>query len=293
MRLCAVSLAAAFLLPTNASAQSPAADIKYDSTLPLVLTSPPAPAELAQARTGTNGVPLPPQDRAATQAWQISLGGGALVAPEYPGADSYKASPVPAIDITYRNTIFLNSRNGLGAYAINNDRYTLGGSLFFRGGRDEDDSDRLRGMGDIDAAAQGRIFGRVAFGPVDLGATLTKDFGGSDGFTADVTLSSNFKIGERIRLTPGGFVSYGDDDFMETWFGVSGDQSSRSGLARYDAGGSIKSVGAFLRGSYQLTDNWSLASSIRLEYLTGDAADSPIVEQRVQPSFALTVNYRF
>lgn len=293
MRLCAVSLAAAVLLPTSVCAQSAAADIKFDGFSPLTPAATPAQVEMAQARTATNGVPLPPPSRASTQDWRISLGAGGIVAPEYPGADTYKVSPVPAIDVTYRNTVFLNSRNGLGAYAINNDRYTLGGSLFFRGGRDQDDSDRLRGLGNIDAAAQGRIFGRVAIGPVDLGATLTKDFGGSGGITADATVSSNFQIGERLKLTPGGFVTYGDDDFMQTWFGVSGEQSARSGLVRYDADASLKSVGLFVRGSYQLTERWSLASNIRLEYLTGDAADSPIVEQRVQPSFALTVNYRF
>jgi MipA family protein len=293
MRLCAVSLAAAFLLPTNASAQSPATDIKYDS--PLSLT-PPATASqgtLAQTQTGTNGVPLATPDRKSTETWQISLGAGGIVAPEYPGAKSYKVSPVPAVDITYANTIFLNSRNGLGAYVLNNGRYTLGGSLFFRGGRDEDDDDRLRGLGDIDTAAQVRIFGSVPIGPVDLGAVLARDLGGSDGITADVTLSSTFRIGDRIRLTPGGFVTYGDDDYMQTWFGITSDQSARSRFARYDAEGGIKSVGAFVRGSYQLTDHWSIASSLRFEYLTGDAADSPIVERRAQPSFALTISYRF
>lgn len=293
MRFRAVSLAVAFLLPTSAYAQSPSGDVKYDGALPLTLPATHSQIDLAQARTGANGTPPAAPARAAASDWQISLGVGGLVRPEYPGAKSYEVTPVPAIDITYRNTVFLNSRNGLGAYAINNDRYTLGGSVFFSGGRDQDDSDRLRGLGNIDAAAQGRIFGRVAIGPVDLGATVAKDFGGSDGITADVTLSSNFKIGERLKLTPGGFVTYGNDDYMQTWFGVSSDQSARSRLARYDADAGIKSVGAFVRGSYQLTDHWSLASSIRLEYLTGDAADSPIVERRAQPSFALTISYRF
>ncbi len=253
----------------------------------------PRPAPPGTSTVGAGAAASPaPQSGKATSDWSITLGGGGAVRPVYPGSKDVEFTPVPVVSIVYKDLVFLGS-DGLGVNAYKNEWLTLGASVFFRGGRDEDDADRLRGMGDIDFAVQGRLFAKVKAGPVNLGATLARDFGGSDGFTADLTASSTFKLSDSIRLTPGITTTIGDDNYMETWFGVSPLQAQRSGLSTHDAGAGIRSVGAFLAANYRLTEHWSINSAVRLDYLVGDAADSPITERRAQPTFMLTGSYRF
>lgn len=225
--------------------------------------------------------------------WLVRLGVGFAVGPEYPGAQDYRVSPVPDVSISWRDTIFLDTGQGLGVNVINTPTIRLGAAVWMRGGRDEDDGDRLRGLGDIDTAVQARIFSRVTLGPVDLGATLARDFGGSDGFTVNLNLSSTFRITERLRITPGIGTMIADNRYMQTWFGVSPVQSARSGLAAFDAGAGFVSVGASLRAAYSLTEHWTLAAAVRVEHLVGDAADSPITERRTAPGAMFLVNYRF
>jgi outer membrane scaffolding protein for murein synthesis (MipA/OmpV family) len=70
--------------------------------------------------------------------------------PEYEGSDDYGFKGFPLIDISWRDTIFLNARKGLGAYLWNRNDVKFGGSIGYNFGRDEDDSNDLDGLGDID-----------------------------------------------------------------------------------------------------------------------------------------------
>jgi len=45
--------------------------------------------------------------------------------------------------------------------------------------------------------------------------------------------------------------------------------------------------------NYQFDQNWGLSGRISIGRLQGDAADSPITEQRSQSSAALFATYRF
>lgn len=260
--------------------------IARPSALALLLLLAPSLA-VAQAPGGAaGGAPTAPD-------WSIRLGAGVGALPRYPGARDYRAVPLPDVDITYRGTIFLNGRNGFGVNAYRDRLITLGASIWMRGGRDEDDGDRLRGLGDIDTAAQARVFGRIAIGRAQLGATLARDLGGSDGFTVDLNLSADFRPFERLTISPGIGTTIGDNRYVQTWFGVTPAQAARSTLPAYDAGAGFVSVAGFVRATYALTDHWSVGSIVAVQRLLGDAADSPIVERRTSPTGILSLSYRF
>ena len=44
---------------------------------------------------------------------------------------------------------------------------------------------------------------------------------------------------------------------------------------------------------YMLTKNWLVRGEAGVGFLTGDAADSPIVEEKFQPSASIFVGYKF
>lgn len=232
------------------------------------------------------------QERASGD-WQVILGGGAWVAPEYDGSDEFTVYPIPYFSITWKDRVFLNLERGLGVYAYRDDRFRLGVSVAYAEGRDEDDSDRLSGLGDIDAAARGHLFARYSFRSLSLGLDLAQDFGGTDGFQVRPNIGLNYPLSEKIRLSPEISVTWANDDYMESYYGISLVQAGRSGLQGFDAEAGFRRADFKIGATWDITANWFTKANVGLGYMMGDAADSPITDSRFQPSVGLLVGYKF
>ncbi|WP_187830384.1 MipA/OmpV family protein [Siccirubricoccus phaeus] len=232
-------------------------------------------------------------------AWTVRLGAGALIGPAYPGSEGSRVRPLPLVDIAYRanlpglDTIFLNTQQGLGIVALRYGPFSLGGSLGFAPGRDQDLGGRLRGMGDIDAGPRGSLFLHGNFGPLLLSVQADRAFGDQEGTT--VTLGATY----RRRLTPSlslaGHLgaSWADEDHMQEWFGVTPLQASRTAFPSYRPEAGFRNVTASLSGNYLFSERWVLNATIGVTRLLGDAADSPIVQRETQPFGLLGLSYRF
>ena len=226
--------------------------------------------------------------------WDIMLGAGAMLAPRYEGSDRFTVMPLPVIDIVWRDRVFLNSFNGFGIYALNRDDLQLGISVNYDFGRSESDDRRhLGGLGDVDAAAQGKIFASYGWNGIELSAEVAHSFGGSDGTLVEAGIGYPIALGERLSVTPGFSVSWADEDYMEAYFGVSNSQSANSGLAPFAANSGFKDLDLTLDARYLLTEHWALGLRVGAGYLLGDAADSPVTQERVQPYSIMSVIYRF
>ena len=72
--------------------------------------------------------------------------------------------------------------------------------------------------------------------------------------------------------------------------------ATTSGLAAYDPGGGVQSVGVTAGYHRMLGKNWGIALYGRYDRLVGDAADSPITRElgsRSQPSAGIALSYTF
>ena len=270
------------------------------SALSTVLSSRPRglrPARISLLLASAGALVLPagtaPGAEAGRGDWSFVLGGGALVAPSYEGSDKFSVSPMPFVSINWRDRVFLEMGHGLGVNVVRTDALRLGVSVGFAPGRDEDDDDHLKGLGDIDTAARGHVFGSYAFGMLQLGVDVAKDFGGSDGVQVRPELSVKVPLSESWTLSSGISATWADDAYMQSFFGVSASQSRSSGLERFDAGAGFKSVDLQLGLNWAITESWFATAHLGVGVLLGDAADSPVTESRVQPSAALAVGYRF
>lgn len=230
---------------------------------------------------------------ASRNDWRVIVGAGGLALPSFEGSRDYTGYPVPLLDITWRNRAFLNLEHGLGIYALRSDRFQLGLSVGYARGRDQDASNRLRGLGDIDAAARSYLFARYSVAGLTLGVDLSRDFGGSDGFQVRPIVSAPITLTKNFRITPEISATWSNEAYMSTFFGVSQSQSLRSGLPRFDAQAGFKRVDFRISAVWNLSERWFTSASFGLGYLLGDAADSPISVRRNQPSFGLFVGYRF
>ena len=223
--------------------------------------------------------------------WNVIIGAGAMLAPKFEGSDEMEISPVPVITAKIGDRVSIDPGGvSVDIYSADNFKFGLRGGYDL--GRAEDDSDHLRGLGDIDAGGVvGASFAYEA-GPVELFARIDKTIGGSDGLTGKVGASVSHQV-DRFIFSAEASATWADDNHMESYFGVTKAQSARSGLAEYEAGAGFKRVDLEASVTYMVTQNWLVRGQAGVGLLTGDAADSPIVQDEVQPSAMLMLGYKF
>jgi outer membrane scaffolding protein for murein synthesis (MipA/OmpV family) len=268
----ALSAACAF---TSTSAKS--ADLEADEA------SSATPEQVDARRFGYVGEKL--------HDWNVTLGGGAIFLPEYEGSDKFKVLPFPVFSASFRDTVHVDP-TGVLIDLYKQDGFRAGLKGGYELGRKEDDSDYLRGLGNVDPGAV--IGGVISYerGPFEVYAELDKTIGGSDGLTGTVGAKVSHRY-ERFVFSGDVSATWADEKHMEAYFGITPDQSARSGLPEYEAKAGIKRIDVKASVTYLLTDNWFVTGSAGAGMLVGDAKDSPIVRDEIQPFGMLGLGYRF
>ena len=102
--------------------------------------------------------------------------------------------------------------------------------------------------------------------------------GADTGYLLRLAAGTRQHVGSGIVLKAGLAVDFASDDYMAAYFGVTPQQSARTGLRTFDPGAGLKSIGATVGAEYPLTESWTLLASAGYTRLLGDAADSPVIE---------------
>jgi outer membrane scaffolding protein for murein synthesis (MipA/OmpV family) len=92
--------------------------------------------------------------------------------------------------------------------------------------------------------------------------------------TAWIPLSTRFYTGVGLG------ASWASGGFNTTYFGVTNEDSARSGLPAYSPSSGVEQITSWLACVYQINARWYAGALIFYQRLTGPAADSPIVVQR-------------
>ena len=215
--------------------------------------------------------------------FSFDLGAGVSYGPSFPGSDDGEASPW----LIMRNAHFGDSSTG--------DRQGLSitPSLRMLGSRDQDDDAALAGLGDINRAYE--VGGKVSYGigPVTAYAAARKGFDGHDGIAGELGVRYRVDVNDRLTVWSGLVLGYGDSDFSQTYFGVTADQSAASDYDEYTPGGGFTSAAAKFEARYAITDSTALLGEVQYGRLIGDAADSPIVQDKNQPLVRLGIVRKF
>jgi outer membrane scaffolding protein for murein synthesis (MipA/OmpV family) len=257
----------------------------------------------AFAIAGVAALLVPAGEAAATdfhsEAINLQVGGMVVVAPEYEGSDDYEVVGFPFVApaglgnggglVQFRGPDDLRFR------VLHFGGFEAGPLVGWRFDRDEDDGDRLRGLGDVDGGFVVGGFAAYRLGTFKPFVSYHHQVSGDD--TGGLT---RFGVEARVEPAPRFVVTgtvgatYADDDYMQSFFGVTPDQSaaSASGLGVYDADAGIKDVYIGLSTDVPLSEDWTLKLMGRYARLTGDAADSPIVESEDQLSGGVGFTYK-
>ena len=233
--------------------------------------------------------------QSAPPEWFVSVGGGAMMRPEFEGSDKYKLRFLPIVNAQYRNRFFLSTSDGLGAYLVHEPTWNAGVVGKYNPGRKENASDLLHGMGDIDPGAE--IGGFATFTPAPFSARLEvlQGIGDVEGLTVTGTVGHTISPMEQVQWTNTIGTTWANSRHNDTFFGVSGNQSRRSGYDAYDAGNGFKSVQFMSRTNYKFTQEVSATAFGGYKRLTGPAADSPLVKagSKNQATVGLGLVYTF
>ncbi|OHV77249.1 MipA/OmpV family protein [Rhizobium sp. LCM 4573] len=224
--------------------------------------------------------------------WSLIVGAGAIYEPEYEGGDEFEVQALPFIVFTYGEWLQIDPR-GLTVTAFQNDGFALAAKVGYEGGRDEDDADRLDGLGDIDFAATIGAKASYSWKGFEFYASVDQTIDGSESLIGTFGAEYQAPVTERLILGAGVEAVLANSKHMEAYFGVNAAQAARSGLSEYKPDAGLKRVNVSASATYMLSESWLIRGEASLGILTGDAADSPIVEEKLQPSTSVFVGYKF
>ncbi len=172
---------------------------------------------------------LTPEQFARLMSTTNRIGAGILVEPTYPGGNGLRSLPLPDVDWTYNNRYFANMEDGAGIYLYNDGTLSFGTSAFLRLGRDQTNSPKILGLGNIAEAPQARFATEYDLGWIDLKGAFAHDFSGSYGNTFQAKIGTALPVTNQFLVLPAVTTSLGDHNYMQSWYGVSEFQSLATG----------------------------------------------------------------
>jgi len=236
---------------------------------------------------------------AAASGDSFTAGVGLAYVPEYAGADKSRVVPLPFLEKTYANGVFLSTQRGIG-YATEIEGFKLSGALGYNGGRNDhkenffSGSDALKGMGKIEGAAQAVLSVGYEVGKVGLSLTTKQNLGHREyGNTYTLGLETPLYTSASDQVGFGASAEYGDRKHVQTYFGVTERQSTSSGYRPYTTKAGFENVTAGVHWNHVIDSNWTVRTVVGATRLTGDAADSPITKRKTTPMVLTALLYRF
>lgn len=233
----------------------------------------------------------------AAATW--SFGGVVVVSPEYEGSKSYQVRGFPLIFPSSglaSKFVDVRGADDVRFKLLNNDRFEAGPLVGYRFDRDEDDGDRLVGLGDVEGGFVVGGFARFALIPsLYVGLSYHRTVSGDvDGGQLRFGLEYMTKLSPNVTFSAHTGATYADDEYMDAYFGVTAAQAARSaaGLNAFNAEAGIKDIHFGIGTTIALGPRWSLGLKGRYSRLLGDAADSPVIETEDQFSGSATIKYK-
>lgn len=221
---------------------------------------------------------------------RLLVGGALLNRPAYLGSDDRVTTALPYIDYAHRNGFFAGTGTGIGYSFVNTPATQIGLRVIPRFGRDEDVSDDLRGMGDLDPGAEASAYVTHAIsGEWTFGINLR---GGNRGGEVDAGVRHDRVLGRATRLSAFAFATAANGSSQRAWFGVDDNQSAASGYPVYTLGSGLRNLQLGASVNHFFARRWIAIGGLSLGRVLGEAADSPIVRERTHVGGFAAIGYQ-
>jgi MipA family protein len=238
-----------------------------------------------------------PQAAAAAEAprrWAAAVGAVASVGPEFAGSSRIGVNLQPGLALRW-GRVSLASRSafavrgeggsaqgGLRVELLRSERWRSSLGLRWDSGRDQDSSAQLQGLGDVRGTLRARL---------SLGLRLDDGWRAGAAWSTDVLGRGGGWLGELsagrdIRLSPATTVGAGlalgvaGRRWQQAHFGITPEQSLRSGYPVYSPDGGLRDLTFSLGGRTELGSGWAVFYGGSVSRLLGPAATSPLGSTR-------------
>ena len=221
--------------------------------------------------------------------WTLRIGYAGGVSPEYEGSDDYGFGSGLNLAGSWRDTLFFKGKT-LGANIIRQKNLKAGPILAWTSGRDEDDDDNLEGLGDVDSSIEAGGFISYRYKPMRFRLEARQDIdSGHEGALVELSGGTTLPFDRALLFVSLG-TTWASDDYMKSYFGIDSKQSANSGYKKYNAESGIKDVKVSVTSGYKISARWRIGGKFEYKRLVGDAADSPIIDDKNQylAGFGLT-----
>jgi outer membrane protein len=241
--------------------------------------------------------------------WNYRVGAGAIYAPAFVGSKDYQLMAFPDLKIEYKDKFFASVGDGIGYNVINSNGWRVGPIVKYAFQRQENgknpfrvagkSSTALRGLGDVDGTMELGGFVEYNYEPITTKVEIRQGVDGHEGMIGDVSLSygnTYMGLGPPIIYSFGPRATFADSDYNNAYFGINQTQSTRSGLARYNADSGLVSYGVGAFALLPVTDSVSVSTFAGYDRLGAEVTDSPLIKERGSENqfvAGMTVSYQF
>lgn len=195
--------------------------------------------------------------------------------------------------VFYEKNKFYIHGNQLGVNLIKDNKQELALNALYSGeSYDADDATgAYQGLDDRDNSIMlGASYQhRVPYGAL-RGQVATDVSGNSDGTIARVSFGTRIPV-QDWTLLPNIGLQWQDDKYNDYYYGVTAQESARTGIAQYTAKSSIQPF-ASLTASYQLTPLINLFATPSVTYYADEINDSPKIDSRTSWATTLGITYK-
>lgn len=223
---------------------------------------------------------------------ELSVGANVIITNSAYDVDGSEVRVLPGV--FYDNNKFYARGAQAGAYLINDGTNQLSASIQLAGNEfdPEDANGALSGLDERKAsAAAGLTYQRRT--PIGgFRAQIATDvLGRNDGNFGRLTYLTRISK-DKLTVYPSVGIEWNDEDFNDYYYGVSDEESARTGVAAYSPSQSFSPY-VSVSANYDINDKWAGFASQTLNYLSNEQHDSPMVDSRVDSNTVIGLLYKF
>lgn len=213
------------------------------------------------------------------EPYRYRVTAGAQVKPTYPGADQVSILPFGDIDRVRGDAPFEfeAADESFGISLIETDRFAFGPVIALTGQRKPEDVGAA--LPKVDRTVEIGGFAQVWLAQgLRLHGEVRRGVNGHEGWIGVGGADLVMRDGDNWLFAIGPRVTWADDNFHDAYFSVTPASATATGLPVYDAGSGIQAYGLTASAEFQFSRHWGLSAYGKYDRLSGDAADSPIVQ---------------
>lgn len=184
---------------------------------------------------------------------------------------------------------------GLDTLLVERDRLRVNLALRFDPGRRESSSEQLDGMGNVRATLRARLGLRWQPAPqwsVSLNGNIDA-LGRGGGTVVNAGVSRQWPLAPGRRVILAASLNGASERYMQTWYGVTPEQSAASGYPVHDASAGLRDLGLSATWRADFDERWAGFAGLGATRALGPAAASPLVRQRDSVSLSVGLARRF